>query len=98
MTAHSPVKADPIGALMQWVEGSERSLRRRLLAFQHRASSRARLCENDRARSLWWIICDTAADNAFAPAAPAHLEEVLRSLTYLSMAADSFQNWEDSRG
>jgi hypothetical protein len=66
MTAHAPVTADPVAAFMPWVEGTERNLRRRLLAFQHRAGSRARLCQNDRARSLWWTICDTAADNAFA--------------------------------
>jgi hypothetical protein len=98
MTAHAPIKTDPVAAFMPWVEDNERGLRRRLLAFQQRAGTRARTSDNDQARTLWWMICDTAAGNAFAPASPSHLQDVLAALSRLSLSADAFERWESPRG
>lgn len=94
MTLHSSIKANPVAAFMPWVEGTERDLRRRMLTFQQRAGTRARASESDRARALWWMICDTAASHAFAPSSPQHLQEVLTALTRLSLSADAFERWE----
>ena len=98
MTAHAPVKADPIAAFMPWVTLDERSLRRRILAFQQRAGTRARHCDDDRARSLWWILADLASENAFASQPKDQLEELLATLTRLALCAGALERWESPRG
>lgn len=98
MSAFAPVDADPLAAFMPWVVDDERSLRRRILTFQQRAGTRARQCEDDRGRSIWWLICDVAAETAFAPALQSHLTEVLENLTRLALCAGAFERWENPRG
>lgn len=98
MSVHAPIKPDPVAAFMPWVEDTERGLRRRLLCFQQRAGTRAHIAESDPARTLWWMICDTAASHAFAPSTPAHLQDVLTALTRMSLSADAFERWENPHG
>ncbi len=98
MTRHAAIAPDPVAAFMPWVEDTERGLRRRMLAFQQRAGTRARLCEDDRARTLWWMICDTAASYAFAPASPAILHDLLKTLARLSLCADAFERGGSAHG
>lgn len=94
MTVHSPVRLDPVAAFMPWAKPEERELRRRVLAFQQRASCRAVQSNSDRARGLWWLIADIAAEHAFTPASAAHLEEVLTLMTRTALCADQIERWE----
>ena len=94
MNAHTTVKADPVAAFMPWVKPEERDLRRRVLVFQQRASTRACRSESDRARGLWWLIVEIAAETAFTPATAAHLEEVLQLLTWQAHCANGIERWE----
>lgn len=98
MTAHSPVRPDPVATFMPWAKPDERDIRRRVLAFQQRAGTRARQCNQDRARSLWWLINSLAGETAFAPMPPVDLEEVLTTLTRLALCAGAIERWEASDG
>ena len=94
MNAHTTIEADPVAAFMPWVQPEERDLRRRVLVFQQRASMRACRSESDRARGLWWLIVEIAAETAFTPATTAHLEEVLQLLTWQAHCANGIERWE----
>ena len=94
MTAHSPIRPDPIAAFMPWSKPEERDLRRRVLCFQQRASTRAKQSGSARARSLWWLIVDIAAENALTSAPPGRLDEVLILLTRTALCAGALELWE----
>lgn len=98
MNAPAAIKLDPVAAFMPWATLDERTLRRRMLAFQQRAGTRARQCEDDRARGLWWLICDLAAENAFAPQPKGQLEDLLATLTRLALCAGALERLESPRG
>lgn len=98
MTVHAPVKPDPVAAFMPWVEEDERQLRRRVLKCQQISSTRATSATSDRARTLYWIACDIAAETAFAPAKPDHLKDVLATLARMFMAAGAIEGWSNDHG
>lgn len=98
MTAHTTVKPDPVAAFMPWVEENERQLRRRVLRCQQTASTGAINCTSDRARTLYWIACDIAAETAFAPASQDHLRDVIANIARLFMAAGAIEQWGDRHG
>ena len=94
MTAHSPVRPDPLTTFMPWVKPDERDLRRRVLDFQQRASMRACRSESDRARGLWWLIVEIAAETAFTPATAGHLREVLQMMLWQAHCANRIERWQ----
>ena len=94
MNAYTAVKADPVAAFMPWVKPDERDLRRRVLVFQQRASMRACRSESDRARGLWWLIVEIAAETAFTPATAGHLEEVLQMMLWQAHCANRIERWQ----
>lgn len=94
-SAPSQVRPDPVAAFMPWAQEEERSLRRRLLAFQQRAGTRSRQSEDDRARFQWMLAHEIAAESAFATAPAEHLQEVLQTITRIAMVAGSLERWSD---
>ena len=94
MTVHAPVEADPIGLLMPWTGKEERWLRNRLLIAQQRASCRALAAKSPAARSLFWLIVDTAAGQVTTPASCECLRELREGLLRLFCVADMFERRE----
>lgn len=98
MNAPTTITTDPVAAFMPWASMEQRELRRRILRFQQRAASRATHCEDDRARGQWWLLCDLAAENAFASQSTIDLEALLALLTRLALCADGLERMGSSRG
>lgn len=98
MTVQTPVKPDPLASFMPWIEEDERQLRRRVLRCQQMSSSSARNATSDRARTIYWIACDIAAETAFAPATTDHLKDILATLARMFMAAGSIEGWSNNHG
>ncbi len=69
----TPAQSDPIGALMPWTDGAERTLRNRLLRCQQYSTTRALQSASKTASGLFWLINSTAAAHATA-AVPAEAE------------------------
>ena len=90
---NSPLKIDTLGTMMPWLSEEDRKLRQRLLSFQQRAGTRARQCQDDRARAQWWLACDLAQEMVFAPAPEGHIEERLRTITRIALTAGAMERW-----
>ena len=98
MTALAAIPADPIGLLMPWTEGEERHLRNRLLRAQQYSARRARQSESPLARHLLWLVNETAASIATSRASVQDLQDIVDTLTRLTLAANGFQRLERSCG
>ena len=94
MNAVSRIETDPIGLFMPWIEESERFLRRRLLKARNLASATAWHCRSEKARTLYWIVNEAAAEWMLTPADPEDLKELADSLVWLFTVAGTFERLE----
>lgn len=98
MTVRRAIAADPAGQMMSWTEGDERVLRNRLLRSQQYSARRARATRSETARRLLWLLNETAAAHATAPATVEELEDVADTLVRLALVANGFERWEGAGG
>jgi hypothetical protein len=98
MTALARITSDPIGQMMPWTAGDERLLRNRLLRAQQYAATRALASTSPTARDLLWLINSTAAAQVTSRGSVEHLRDVADTLLRLTLVANGFERWENSRG
>ena len=94
----SQVEADAIRLLMPGITEDERQLRQALRNAQTWAASFAVRTASDNARSLLWLINDTASRWTFAPATVDDLTFIRQTCLYLRMAANHFDRLEGEHG
>jgi len=85
---------DAIGALMPWTDERERFLRNRLARAQQLGAMRARGARSETARSLFWLINETAGANLTSPSSIEGLEDLRAGLLRLFLVADMFERRE----
>jgi hypothetical protein len=81
---------------MPWSGAGERELRNGLLRFLQCSATRARAAQSATARELYWLINETAAKFATAPAGAEMLKDVRDGLIRLAMVADMYERLGDS--
>ena len=94
MTAETTVRSDPAWALMPWLDEGERAVRNRLLRAQQYSARRAQLTASKTARTLLWLINETAAAYVSSAASLDLLQDVADTLARLALAANGFERLE----
>lgn len=81
-----------------WSEGDERTLRIRIHNARDIAQARACRSKHGRARTIYWLAAQMAADWVFKRAAVGDLKDVIDNLTRLFLVAGSTERMEAPDG
>ncbi len=85
---------DAIATFAPWASENERALRRRIHRAHGSAMARAQRSRHGRARAIFWLAAQMSGDWTFARAATEDLEDVLKTLSYLFLAAGAIERVE----
>jgi hypothetical protein len=89
---------NPIDTFIPGCTDRGRRIRQRLLKARDLASSRVANLSSGHARSLTWMLIETATWWVFSPATPDDLEDVANHCLRLFMCADFAEQMENGRG
>lgn len=96
--ATAQVESNAIGLLMPHLNEDERQLRQALRNAQTWAAARAVHTHSDNARTILWMISDTASRWQFAPAACEDLTRVRHLCLRLRLASNDFEQLDGCHG
>jgi hypothetical protein len=86
--------ADPIEALRPWGTAEEKAVRRRLHKAWALGAAGATRAQSGTARTLLWLIAQTASDWTFAARSEAELGDMADTLVRLFGCANAFERLE----
>lgn len=96
--ASTPKAADTqlhaVDLFADWYSDVERPLRIRIYQARDRMLARVNRSKHERARTIYWIGAQMAADWAFWRAGAEELNDVLAALTRIIMVADTIERLE----
>lgn len=87
---------DPIEALRPWGTAEEKRLRRRLHRAWHLSAADAARAQSGSARTILWLIAQTASEWTFAGRSEAELKDMADTLVRLFVCANAFERLEGS--
>ena len=89
-----PQRLDPIDVFAPQAGEDEKALRRRIHRAHGAATARAQRSQHGRARTVYWITAQLAADWVFQQASVDELQEIISALARMFMVAAAFERLE----